>query len=107
MADTEKMLARYKAELAAVMDRCLAAEEDAALYKDLKDIYSRDYYSETKKTEELKQKLADGESYTTELLGKLDVLKEWIEEHGGDPERILTGEPEETEEEIEWVKEDG
>ncbi len=56
MASAENMLERYKKEAASLLERCLAAEDERDLNDRLYNHYSKEYFAEQKKNEELQKK---------------------------------------------------
>ena len=91
MANIESLLERYKKELSAVTERCLKTEEDKELYYDLYNFVAKDAEKKGKAAADASEAAKQAEEYNTKLLSEMDLLKEWIEDHGGKPEDIIAG----------------
>ena len=94
MADTDKMLERYKAEVAKLLDRCLDAEEERDFYNRLYDYASGEWYKAKKAIESLTNELNDLTAYKDELRAKLDLAEEFITDRGVNPADVYNVNPE-------------
>ena len=97
--DKETMLEYYKKEVATLIDRCLDAEADRDRNDRLYKYMSKENGKNIGLRQELEEQVAFLTQWKDDLLTQIDLLKEWVEDHGGNPEAIIKVEPDEEEEE--------